>query len=152
MLVELRSGKVDLRMAYVVSLDGDLTIEKEGPRRIVSGNGLILLGQGTRVPVVVKLSEGSLVRTDRLALLDSRTVLAEGAVESIPALARIASGPCEAVLFAGGRFRELRMDGDRVSVRSGCILCAEPGLTVSEDPANADFLTVEGSGRVVLAL
>lgn len=149
--VQLVSGELEIRMAFVVCMDARLTIREEGSRRLLGGSGMIFLGQGARVPVVVSLSPGCLVRSDRIALQDSSVRLEEGGVGGLPGLSRVVSGSGSAVLFAGGRSRETRT-GEPVKARAGCLLFIEDGVEAVTDPSNPDFLVLRGGGRAVLAL
>jgi hypothetical protein len=150
--VHLQSGELEVRLSFLVATDGSLSVREDGPRRLLGGSGIALLGQGSRVPVVVTLSPGCLVRADRLAAFDSLLAVEEGGVEGLPGLASIASGACSAVLFATGRFREVRPGDSPVKVRTACLLAAETGITVTPDQDNADFCMLTGNGRAVLAL
>jgi hypothetical protein len=150
--VQLMSGELEIRLAYVVALDSGLSVREEGSRRLLGGCGILLLGQGTRTPVVVSLTPGCRVRSDRIAAFDSAISLEDGGIESLPGLSRVEGGSGSAVLFATGRFREARVAETGMRVRAGCLLFVEGGVSVAQDPAVPDFLLLGGNGRAVLAL
>lgn len=150
--VHLISGELEIRLAYVVAMDSGLTVREEGSRRLLGGHGAVLLGQGTRTPVVVSLAPGCRVRSDRIAAFDSAISFEDGGIESLPGLSRVEGGSGSAVLFATGRFKEARVGETGMRVRAGCLLFVEGGVSVTQDPAVPDFLLLGGNGRAVLAL
>ncbi len=148
--VDLSKGSLEVKLAFVVAHDASIRLVIDGQRRLVEGSGTIWLGQASRVPVVVDVEPGDLVRADRTALSDSLLDLVPAESRALPAMSRASSGG-RTVIFTGGRHGVIETGGRDLSVRSASILYASNGLSMAVDEANPDFVRIRGDGRVLAA-
>ena len=145
-------GRVEVRLAFIAAMDGSVSITEEGSRRILSGTGTVVLGQSPRVPVVLILGDGDLVRRDRIVLCDAEAKFSEARDSILPSMFRVEGRGGAAVAFAGGRCSTLSLAGGRdLLVRAAGIVQISKGVEAAQDPGNPDFVRLRGDGSVLVS-
>jgi len=150
--VELKKGTLEIEPACLAALDGQFDMISSGAKYYVTGSGLIHLGHGAFEPVIVRLEDGKLVRRDRLGFLDAWTDVSDPVFPCAPDLVRVLRNGGDALLFAGARYREIRVDGSRMITRTSSLAFADEGVLVSGHQGAAGFVEITGKGKVLLAL
>lgn len=151
LVVDLIEGGLELKLAYLMAFDSSLTITADGPRRILSGTGMMVLGQAFRSPVTLSLAVGDLVRGDRLVFSDAGVSFAEAGTDLLPSMLRVEGAGGQALAFTGGRFARIPLSGQPVSARAACVLLVPAGAEVSPDPDNPGFIRLEGDGSLLVS-
>ena len=152
--VELMSGTVAVRQAYIIARSSTLTLDEDDEgRRLVTGKGSIWLGQGERVPVTISLSEGMYARNDRMVLYDAGIHLEPVELQGVHALVKLqGSESSEVLFFTSGRMRELDLSArTSVQVKPASLLAADKDVEISCESGSEDFLTLSGSGRIFIS-
>lgn len=151
-IVDLLEGRVEARLAFIAAMDGSVSVTEEGSRRILSGMGTIVLGQSPRVPVVLMLDDGNLVRRDRIVLCDAEAEFSEAVDSILPSMFRVEGRGGAAVAFTGGRCSTLSLAGGRdLLVRAAGIVQISKGVEAAQDPGNPDFVRLRGDGSVLVS-
>jgi hypothetical protein len=151
LVVDLIEGGLELKLAYLMAFDSSMTITAEGPRRILSGTGMMVLGQAFRSPVTLSLAEGDLVRGDRLVFSDAGISFTEAGTDLLPSMLRVEGAGGQALAFTGGRIARIPLSGQPVSARAACVLLVPAGAEVSPDPDNPGFIRLEGDGSLLVS-
>lgn len=152
MIIDLMEGRVEAKLAFVAAMDGSVIIAEEGSRRILAGTGTVVLGQSPRIPVVLILGEGDLVRRDRIALCDAAANFSEARDSVLPSMFRVEGRGGAAVAFSGGRCSTLSLAGGRdLLVRAAGIVQITKGIEAVQDPGNPGFVRLRGDGSVLVS-
>jgi hypothetical protein len=150
--VELKKGTLEVEPSCLAALDGQFEMISSGEKYYVTGSGLVHFGHAAFEPVIVKLEDGKLVRRDRLGFLDAWTDLSDPVFPCAPDLVRVLRNGGDALLFAGARYREIRVDGSRIVARTSSLAFADEGVLVSAHQGGTGFVEITGKGKVLLAL
>ncbi len=151
LVVDFIEGRLEMKLAYLMAFDSSLTVTAEGPKRILSGTGMMVLGQAFRSPVTLSLAGGDLVRGDRLVFSDAGISFAEAGTELLPSMLRVEGAGGQALAFTGGRYARIQLSGQPVSARAACVLQVPAGAEVSPDPDNPGFIRFKGDGSLLVS-
>ncbi|MCK5131845.1 MAG: hypothetical protein KAR40_06790, partial [Candidatus Sabulitectum sp.] len=144
-VMKLEDGEVRVIRGLVTAMDGSVSLDGE----VLSGNGLVWMGQGNLTPVVVKFKEGMTVRIDRMAARPVQVTHEACGIGSVPSLCKLnGSGNSNRILmFVTGRIRKLTVTPG-LRVREGSVVVADPGVSFTEEKPG--FLSVSGKGMVII--
>ena len=143
-VMNLRSGKVRVLRGLVAAMAGEVQLEET----ILSGSGMVWMGQGSLMPVITDYADGMTVRIDRLAARPLHLKSTSAGIEAVPALRRLnGENSGSLLMFISGRLKKITVVPG-LRVKAGSVLAADPGVSFSQE--DKDFLAVSGSGRVIL--
>ncbi len=145
--LKLENGEVRVIRGLVAAMDGSVSLNGE----VLSGNGLVWMGQGNLTPVTVRYKEGMTVRIDRVAARPVQVIHKSCGIGSVPSLCRLNGNgngnDSNILMFVTGRLKKV-MVTPGLRVRNGSVVVADPEVSFTEE--ESDFLSVSGKGMVII--
>jgi len=145
-VMKLEDGSARVLRSLVVAMDGSVFLDGE----VLSGNGLIWMGQGSLTPVAVRYREGMTVRIDRVAVRPVEVVNEACGIGSVPSLCKFYGGGNDSsiLMFVTGRLKKLTVTPG-LKVRGECVVMADPKVSFVEEESG--FLSLSGEGMVIIS-
>jgi hypothetical protein len=143
--IKLEEGRIRVRGALIAAMDQSVSLTGD----ILTGKGLIWMGQGYLTPVVLNCKEGMTVRIDRLAARPDGVTHEACGIGSVPSLCRLKQNgnDNQILLFVSGRLKKITVSPG-LRIRAACVVAADPQVLLSDD--GSDFLSVTGKGTVII--
>ena len=143
--IKLDAGRIRVIAALVAATDRSVSLDGD----ILSGKGLIWMGQGYLTPVVLSFKEGMIVRIDRLAARPDGVTHEACGIASVPSLCRLKQNGNEnqILLFVSGRLKKIAVSPG-LRIRASSLVAADPQVSLADSGLN--FLSVTGKGTVII--
>ena len=144
-VLNLEDSKARVTRGLVVAMEGSVSLDGD----VISGNGLVWMGQGNLTPIVVDYKEGMTIRIDRVAARPIQIAHEACGIGSVPSLCKFTGNADDSsiLMFVSGRLKKLTVTAG-LRIRGGSVVSADPEVSFSEEEAG--FLSVSGSGEVII--
>ncbi len=143
--LRLENDRVRVIRGLVMAFDDSVLLEGD----ILSGNGMVWMGQGSLTPVVADFKKGMTVRIDRIAVRPAKVTHEACGIGSVPSLCKLhgTGNSSSILLFVNGRIKKLKVTPG-LRIRNESVVAADPGVSFAED--ESDFLAVSGKGSLIV--